>query len=207
MVRKTPKAPSFGLKAALAACVLALAGAGVAWDLRREMPPAPTPVIPVEMPAVFAGAPDFSFADLEGRRHALRDFHGKTVLLHFWASWCPPCVEEFPALAALAQTRRKDLVVIALSGDADSGAIHAFLKRQTPATRHALKEAQTPIALDEGRRVARELFMTVRYPETILIGPDGTMRRKIVGPTDWTGPTLAALLDEAARGSVGASSR
>ncbi len=69
---------------------------------------------------VIAGesAPDFSLTTENGRTVSLNNFGGKVLLLNFWASWCPPCVEETPSLSELAREfGPKGLVVLAVSVD------------------------------------------------------------------------------------------
>src|SRR5690242_10990380 len=74
-----------------------------------------------------SAAPDFTIKD-DVRSVSLHDLKGKVVLLNFWATWCPPCVEEMPSLVAL-QTKMKDKVtVLAISVDVDEGAYKKFLK-------------------------------------------------------------------------------
>jgi len=61
-------------------------------------------------------APDFSEKDLYGRKMiALHDYRGKVVMLNFWATWCPPCKEEIPALRALQESYKDTLVIIGAS--------------------------------------------------------------------------------------------
>ena len=60
----------------------------------------------------------FNVKDMEGRSHTLADYKGKWVLVNFWATWCPPCLEEIPDLIALHDKHRgKDLVVIGIAMD------------------------------------------------------------------------------------------
>ena len=64
--------------------------------------------------ALPAGAEEFSVQDMSGKTHALADYKGHWVLVNFWATWCPPCLEEIPDLIAL-QEKRKDVVVIGVA--------------------------------------------------------------------------------------------
>lgn len=64
--------------------------------------------------ALPAGAEEFSVQDMSGKTHALADYKGRWVLVNFWATWCPPCLEEIPDLIAL-QEKRKDVVVIGVA--------------------------------------------------------------------------------------------
>ena len=58
----------------------------------------------------------FSFADTSGKIHSLSDYRGKWVLINFWATWCPPCLEEIPDLVSLYESR-KDVMVIGIVMD------------------------------------------------------------------------------------------
>jgi thiol-disulfide isomerase/thioredoxin len=65
-----------------------------------------------------ASAGDFSFQDLDGKRHTLSGYKGKWVLVNFWATWCPPCLEEMPDLIKLHDKHHKtDLVVLGVAMD------------------------------------------------------------------------------------------
>lgn len=63
-----------------------------------------------------AQAQGFSFKDTAGKIHSLTDYRGKWVLVNFWATWCPPCLEEIPDLVALYESR-KDVMVIGIVMD------------------------------------------------------------------------------------------
>src|SRR3954452_17502881 len=72
-------------------------------------------------------APDFS-VKYSDRSVALHDLRGKIVVLNFWATWCPPCVDEMPSLVALQAKMRDTVTVLAVSLDANEDAYHRFLK-------------------------------------------------------------------------------
>ena len=59
----------------------------------------------------------FSLTDSKGKVHRLADYKGKWVLVNFWATWCPPCLEEIPDLVAMHEDRRNNLVVIGIAMD------------------------------------------------------------------------------------------
>ena len=71
--------------------------------------------------SVFA-APDFSVTDTAGKQHRLSDYRGKWLLVNYWATWCPPCLEEIPDLVALSDARHdKDLMVLGVATEYKSG--------------------------------------------------------------------------------------
>ncbi len=135
-------------------------------------------------------APDFGFQSIDtGDAHSLQDFKGKTILINFWASWCVPCLYEFPMLVDLATQYPDDLILILLSTDDTKKQAYEFARGFC--IRHHLMEAkgdklfpQLPnlyIAWDEDKRIAQDIFQTIRYPETILITPDLRIEKKIIG--------------------------
>ncbi|HNQ92902.1 MAG TPA: TlpA disulfide reductase family protein [Alphaproteobacteria bacterium] len=142
-----------------------------------------------------APLPVFDITALDGNTYKISDFKGKIVLLNFWASWCAPCVVEFPKLVELAASR-DDLILIALSNDIDKDKIENFLAKQPDAIKEKLKSSNIIISRDEGKKITEDLFQTYKLPETILIDRKGRMAEKIVGDTDWTGEELKAKLSK-----------
>src|SRR5436190_632961 len=102
-------------------------------------------------------APEFSLTADNGRRVSLPNFGGKVLVLNFWATWCPPCVEETPSLSRFAaQMSKSGVVVLAISVDKDEKAYRDFLARHKPAFLTA-RDSQAKINADYG---------TFKYPET-----------------------------------------
>lgn len=70
------------------------------------------------MPANAEPVNDFTIQDTTGKQHKLSDYKGKWVLINYWATWCPPCLEEVPDLVALYDNRKgKDLMIIGIVQD------------------------------------------------------------------------------------------
>ena len=105
------------------------------------------------------------------------------VVLNFWASWCAPCLEEFPSLAAL-QHDMPGITVLAVSFDQDPEAYARFLGRHPFPIRTALDTS--------GR--SNQAFGTTRPPETYIIDPHGNIRRRFIGAQDWTSPEIEDYL-------------
>ena len=120
-------------------------------------------------------AKDFEFI-LDGKLTHLSDLRGKVVVLNFWATWCPPCVEETPSLNSLqAQIAAQGGVVLGVSLDEDAPAYEQFLK-DNHVTFPTYRDATKKIALDYGTKM---------YPETYLIDRQGKIARKIIGGQTW----------------------
>jgi thiol-disulfide isomerase/thioredoxin len=83
---------------------------------------------------LFAGvvsAQSFVFKDLQGHEQRLQDYRGKWVLINFWATWCPPCLEEIPDLAELHEAHKnKDLVVIGVALDSTRESVVEFIAKK-----------------------------------------------------------------------------
>src|SRR5579883_2436582 len=101
--------------------------------------------------------PDFSLVTADGRPVTLSSFRGQVLVLDFWASWCPPCVQETPALNALAQRfAPQQVTVLGISIDEDPVAYQTFLARY---------HITFPTARDPGQSIMHR-YGTVQIPET-----------------------------------------
>lgn len=126
-------------------------------------------VVPFELPHV----------NREGVLSWGRDLAGRVVVVNFWATWCPPCIEEMPALDRLHRKLHEEgLTVVAISED-DSISLPTDFIEKTPVS--------FPVVHDAGHRVANT-WGTFRYPETYVVGRDGVVKRKVFGPADWDAP-------------------
>jgi peroxiredoxin len=117
----------------------------------------------------------------------LADFRGKVVFLNFWATWCPPCREEMPAMERLHQRYRdKGLVVLALSVDADGApAVIPFLKEHKLSFR---------VGLDPKMAVA-DKYGVRALPSTFLVDRKGNLAALAIGPRQWDGKAAHALIE------------
>ncbi len=125
-------------------------------------------------------APEFHLKTIDGGSVSLADLRGKVVMVHFWATWCPPCVGELPTLDRLYRTLTgKDFMMLAVSVDeGGAGAVAPFMKQN---------KLSLPVLLDPGGEVAR-LYGTFKFPETYIVDRNGVVRFKAIGPRDWTDP-------------------
>ncbi len=120
-------------------------------------------------------APQFTVQDSD-RKVTLSDFKGKVLVLNFWATWCPPCVEEMPSLIAMQQQMRdKGVIVLAVSVDADKNNYEQFLK----------EHSVTLLTVRDADQKSNDLYGTFKFPETYIIDRNGTVRRKFIGPVEW----------------------
>ena len=124
-------------------------------------------------------APGFTTHDLDGHRVALRDYRGQTVVLNFWASWCVPCRHEFPLLRKI--DAREGVVVLGVVYNDTTAHARKFM------TDH---EGTWPGLVDDGQ-IARGYRVGPGIPATIVINPDGKIRRRNLGEIRSIGALLA----------------
>ena len=119
-----------------------------------------------------AAAPLFVLSDLNGAPLRLADLRGRPVVVNFWASWCGPCVEEFPLLASAAAAHRgDDLAIVGIVFRDRSEAAREFLVRMG---------ASWPAAMDPGEQVAAD-FGIIGPPDTFFIDRQGIVVGRQIG--------------------------
>jgi thiol-disulfide isomerase/thioredoxin len=142
--------------------------------------------------ASIAGKTPENFAlELNGKQTQLTDFRGKVVVLNFWASWCPPCVEETPALNALQkQIEGRGGFVLGVDVDEDPAKYEQFVQDY-----HIIFPTwRDPTVQGLKWKIANDYGTTV-IPETYIIGRNGKIARKIIGPQQWDSPEMKAYFD------------
>ena len=127
-------------------------------------------------------APDVTFTLLNGGTLPLRSLSGKTILLHFWASWCIPCRQEFSSLLTHMQKANDNTVLLAISADSKAEDATRFLAAYKRDFKSLFDSGKVILAHDPHHTLIEGVFQTFKYPETIVIAPDYTLRRKIIGP-------------------------
>lgn len=179
----------------LIAAVICTATYGLTLYFDRQPPPRQVTIAPdlkftVTDLEASKPVPAFAFTDMDGKSHEITDFKGKIVILNFWATWCAPCIVEFPALLDAAQAHKKDVVLIALSSDIEKEKVTQFLQKISQ-THKAGKNAF--IAIDDMGKITQDVFSTYRLPETIIIDREQNMRSKLVG-ANWTPEDLSQII-------------
>ncbi len=135
--------------------------------------------LPRELGAV---APSFTIRDGE-QTVSLRQYRGQVVLLNFWASWCPPCIEELPSLLALHH-RLPKLVIIGVSIDQDPQAYRNFL-----AENHI-----DFLTIRDPSQAVMHSYGTVQIPDSYVINRSGHIVRKYVSAQNWSSPEIIQTL-------------
>ena len=132
-------------------------------------------------------AKDFNVAALEGGQLRLADLRGKVVFLNLWATWCPPCKEEMPAMERLWQRYKgQGLVVIALSMDsAGVTVVKPFIEQAKYTYR---------VGLDPKMEIA-QLYGARSVPSTFIIDRKGALRAIALGSREWDGQASFAYFD------------
>jgi thiol-disulfide isomerase/thioredoxin len=116
--------------------------------------------------ASLSRAAEFSLTDTAGKVHKLSQYKGKWVLVNFWATWCPPCLEEIPDLVALHETRKNNLVVLGIAMD------HGKAEHVKDFADSLL--VSYPIILGD-RKVAGQIGPVDGLPTTYLYNPQGKL--------------------------------
>jgi cytochrome c biogenesis protein CcmG/thiol:disulfide interchange protein DsbE len=129
-------------------------------------------------------APDFTVRDSD-RTVTLSQLKGQVVVLNFWATWCPPCIEEMPSLVQMQQfMKAKGVTVLAVSVDADENQYRRFLRDHNV----------NLLTVRDADQKTNEMYGTFKFPETYIIDRNGVVRRKFIGSVDWTQPEVIDFL-------------
>jgi peroxiredoxin len=126
-------------------------------------------------------APDFEITTDSGKRITRADFGGRLLVLNFWATWCPPCVEEMPSLDEFQKRLASSgVVVLGISVDKSEPEYREFLRKSKISFLTA-RDPQAAISAEYG---------TFKYPETYVIDSQGRVLQKHIGARLWTDEKL-----------------
>ena len=136
-------------------------------------------------------APAFQLEDTNGNQVSLSDLRGKVVLVNFWATWCPPCIEEMPSMETLNKAMvGYDFVMLAINAEENGRSVVADFLKRTPYT--------FPILYDD-KGVVQKRYGVFKFPESFVVGKDGIVAEKIIGPLDWSNPNTITYLKNLTR--------
>jgi len=181
----------------LGTCI-ALTGAALAAMTRTTTPssdpPAAVTALPKELdlirPSQVKRVEDFTLENADGGTFQLREHRGKVVFINFWATWCPPCREEMPAMERLFQRSQKgDLVMLAVSVDADPRAVAQFLNEQ---------HFTFTVGLDPKMELANTYGVRA-LPASFIVDRQGRLAALALGPRAWDSPAAQVLVDGLSR--------
>ncbi|HVZ88962.1 MAG TPA: TlpA disulfide reductase family protein [Polyangia bacterium] len=175
------------LTALAVAFVAARFVAGAHDTMARTRGGACTALQPDPVPAFLQNgpAPDFKLQDATGHTVSLSEQRGHPVLVNFWATWCPPCVEEVPSLEDLARRLDgTDLRLLAVSVDDDWGTIRRFFPHGSA----------MGVLLDTSHEIPKK-FGTEKFPESFLVDAAGHVRYYFINKRDWARPEAVACME------------
>jgi thiol-disulfide isomerase/thioredoxin len=113
-----------------------------------------------------ASASEFVFKDMQGKVQRLSDYNGKWVLVNFWATWCPPCLEEIPDLVEMYNARKAtDFVIVGVAMSSSRDSVLSFAKQM---------EITYPIVMGDDR-IAAQIGRIDALPTSYLYDPSGKL--------------------------------
>ncbi len=123
---------------------------------------------PAELAGKLKNAPDFSLLSIKAKPKSLKDYKGKILLINFWATWCPPCVAELPALSRVAEKYQdRGLKVITINTDPES-------LRTKVVELYNKKNFKFDILYDPELEIANK-YGVEGFPETFFVNKDGKL--------------------------------
>jgi peroxiredoxin len=139
------------------------------------------PTLQVRVIATGDTAPDFSVVTESGKKISRSNFEGKLLVLNFWASWCPPCIDELPSLNEFTrQYAPQGVVVLGVSIDKNEKLYRNFIQTRQVAFATS-RDPENDIGASYG---------TFQIPETYLINKDGKVLEKVISNIDWMDPAF-----------------
>jgi len=134
-------------------------------------------------------APDLVMSRPDGTSLSLASLRGRKVLLHFWATWCPPCRVEIPALLELAEELEDEVLILAITVDEGWAPVRQFFGDRIP-----------PQVVSVSHGLAESTYEVSTLPDSYLVDADGNLRLRVSGAREWEGAAPRdALLDPSVR--------
>jgi peroxiredoxin len=115
-------------------------------------------------------APDFTLTDLAGKEVKLKDYRGKKVMLNFWATWCPPCKAEMPAMEKIYQQKSSEIEILAINLDPQND-VSGFVNEN---------QLSFPVLLDKNG-ATQHAYSIISIPTTFIIDEKGIITKKHIG--------------------------
>jgi thiol-disulfide isomerase/thioredoxin len=184
-----------------ALAITAVIGGWRAWEISRSSPDADALAFRID--GADAAAPPFTL-EAVGGRFDLAAAKGKVVFINFWATWCPPCRDEMPSMLQLGAeyaARYPDKFrMVAVSVDDDWETVLNYFGGPPP--------AWLTVVRDTTQQVTRGYYCAARgrcpdsykFPETYIVDPSGRLVAYVVGPRDWSAPSVRRFLDRLIQG-------
>jgi peroxiredoxin len=136
-------------------------------------------------------APDLSMPDLSGTRVSLSDQKGKVVLLNLWATWCPPCRAEMPAMEKVYRELKDENFTILAVSTRDAR------ETRQKVVEYINQEGYTfPVLFDETARAVPGFYQTGSIPTSYVIDKQGKVVARLVGAFEWDSSAVVDLLRE-----------
>ncbi len=212
MVEPSPTPPKRASGARVAGIAVGAALLGLfAWQTYRTLSTRPEVVRPTRSAIEDFGidrarnpspAPALELPALDGSRFSLAALRGQVVFVNFWATWCPPCLEELPSMVRLAQdmaaSHPGQFRMVAVTVDEDLALVRSFFA----APPFAGPPAGLVVAHDADQAATKAYYCAARgfcpdikFPETYIVDKSGRLVAYVVGPRDWAHPGARAFLE------------
>lgn len=136
-----------------------------------------------------SSAPLFTGKKLNGEIFNLEKIQNKILIIHFWATWCDPCIKEFPTILKIVDHFKDKIVLIAVSEDTNQEDVENFL------TAFDGHKENVEIIIDQDFKIA-SMYGTVKLPESYILYKDFKLYKKIVGIDDWFNQAMIDLFTE-----------
>nr|WP_246246685.1 TlpA disulfide reductase family protein [Paenibacillus lemnae] len=125
-------------------------------------------------------AREFTLSSIDGSPVTLSDYRGQTVILNFWATWCPPCRVEMPHIEKFHQQYKDDnVVVLAINlthTESSTADVKQFIENM---------EFEAPVLFDPQGKVSKDYKITA-YPTTFVVNPEGVITHRYQGAVSYS---------------------
>lgn len=136
-----------------------------------------------------SGAPDFSLNTITGEKFRLHDLRANLIIVNFWATWCAPCVTEYPAMLRMVEHFKAKVALVAINVDEDRKDLDSFLKIYGEGTKDV-------IHIWDPSRSLTERYGIAKLPETYIFDSKFKLIRKVPGQEEWDSEHALKYLED-----------